>query len=338
MYTKVNLKSIAQDLGLSVGTVSRILNGKAKQYRIGQKTVDLVTEYASKASYSPNLIAKSLQSSQTQTIGLVIPDIANPFFAQMAQQIEQVASIEDFSIILVDSGEQIAKEKKQLKNLLSRSIDGIIVAPVGTEFTHFSEIQQRKIPLIFVDRYDKNGSIPYISSENFQAGFEATQYLIEQGHRRIAIIKGDEAINSVQERHEGYKAALKKYHIPLDPRLQTGDAFSIENGYQSTLQLIRQVDRPTALFALNNLIGLGVLKALQEQSLSIPQDISVIVFDDQPYASFLNPPLTTIKQDIETIGQLAINFIIQTLRLEPVQPTVQLIPTEMIIRKSVRRL
>lgn len=338
MYQKVNLKSIANDLGLSVGTVSRILNGKAKQYRISQQTVELVSEYALRAKYSPNLIAKSLQSSQTYLVGLMIPDIANPFFAQMAKNIEQVAFRENYSIILVDAADDIEIEKQQIENLLNRRVDGIIAAPIGTEFSHFMEIQRRKIPLIFIDRYDKKEHIPFITSDNYQGGYDATKYLIENGHRRIALIKGDHAMMPIQERRRGYQNALQSQGISIDPQLEIGNELSIENGYRSTLELLSLLHRPSAIFALNNLIGLGVLQAFQSLNLTIPDDLSLIVFDDQPYASYLNPPLTTVKQDTEQIGQLAIAFIIQSLKENQAPFTSQVIPTRILFRKSVKNI
>jgi LacI family transcriptional regulator len=313
MVKKTNLKTIARDLGLSVGTVSRVLNGKAKEYRISDQTVDLVLKYASESGYTPNLIAKGLRDSKTYTIGLVIPDIANPFFSIMAKNIEKAASIANYSIILVDAEENIEREKHQIKNMISRKVDGIIAAPVGTTFEHFNEILQAEIPLIFVDRYIKDSSVTYIASDNFMGGYNATNHLISKGHSKIGLIKGSEIIEPVKERRQGYLKALEEAGIKPDRSLIEGKAFSIESGYESTVKLLKLPEPPTALFAMSNVIGLGVLKALKEYKYAVPEDISLIIFDDQPYVSYLNPPITTIKQNSKKIGEIAIEYILQLM-------------------------
>lgn len=338
MAENVNLKSIAQALGLSPGTVSRVLNGKAKQYRISKKTVELVMNYAEKMNYSPNMLAQGLRSSTTFTIGLMIPDIANPFFSLMAKNIEKAASEHNYSILLVDAEEDIEKEKRQVRNMISRKVDGIIAAPVGKSSKHFDQIISQKIPLVFIDRYFTESNIPYISSDNWQGSYEATKLLIDSGHTNIALIKGDITTEPVKERIRGYKDALHHNGINSDNCYELGDEFSLENGYQSTIELLKSDIRPSAIFALNNLIGLGAMKAIKEEGLKIPDDISLIIFDNQPYASFLNPPVTTVKQNSEKIGELAIDYILKKIDgmdndLESVK-----LPTEIIERESVRKI
>lgn len=291
MAKKINLKSIAEDLNLTPGTVSRVLNGKAKEYRISDETSSLVMKYAKENGYMPNMIAKGLRSSKTSTIGLMIPDISNPFFALMARNIERFCSDMDYSVLLVDSEENTIREKHQVRNMISRKLDGIIAAPVGAFFDHFLEITNQEIPLVFVDRYFSDASIPYVSSDNFLGGYQATEYLIDNGHKDIALIMGDETIEPVKERRKGYYAALEDSGFEKEKQCVLGDSFSIENGYFSTLNLLKRKPLPIAIFALSNLIGLGVLQAAKEKNLSIPGDISLIVFDDQPYASFLDPPM-----------------------------------------------
>lgn len=338
MNPKVTLKTIAKDLNLTTGTVSRVLNGKAKEFRISQNTVELVKNYAKQKGYSPNLIAKGLQASKTFTLGLMIPDIANPFFALMAKHIERAASKENYSIILVDAEEDVKKEILQVKNLIGRKVDGIIAAPVGKVFEHFQEITALNIPLIFIDRYFKNNPTPYITSDNYQGGFEATKLLIKNGHKRIALIKGDEIIEPVIERRKGYLNALTEAGITIDNKLILGNEFSTENGYQCATKLLNSPERPSAIFAMSNLIGLGVMQAIKEAGLSIPNDISLIVFDDQPYVSFLNPPITTVKQNSEKIGEMAIEFILKKISNKAFTPSTQIIPTDIIQRESVKKL
>jgi len=338
MSQKVTLKSIAAELNLSMGTVSRILNGKAKAFRIKDETVALVLNYASEKGYSPNFVAKGLQASKTYTIGLMIPDIANPFFALMAKHIERIASLANYSILLADAEENTEKEEIQVKNMISRKVDGIIAAPVGKSCQYFQKIVKLGIPLIFVDRYFKGINIPFITSDNFQGGYEATRLFIQNGHRLIGLLKGDEAVEPVIERRKGYWQALQEASIPLDEAHVTGNEFSFENGYSATKKILELHNRPTALLAMSNLIGLGAIKAIREAHLTIPNDISLIIFDDQPYASYLNPPITTIKQNSELVGALAIEYILKIIDHQTIDNPSVYIPVQIISRASVKKI
>lgn len=331
------LKQIAKDLNISVSTVSRILNGKGKESRISDATVASVLKYAQEIGYSPNLIAKGLQASQTYTIGLMVPDIANPFFATMAKNIEKWASNANYSIILIDSDEDVETEKKQVLNMMGRKVDGIIVAPVGDSYQHFTKIVKQKVPLIFVDRYFTDSSIPYISSDNYQGSYNATQELIEKGHKRICLISGSSANELVQERTEGYVNALKNAGIEVSEELMLGNSFSIQNGLESTKSVLGLKSPPTAIFAMNNLIGFGVLKAAKELGLKIPQAVSLIIFDNHPYLSLLNPSISTVKQNSEKIGEMAVKAILKEINRE-FDITSMRIETELILRDSIRKL
>lgn len=338
MAKKPTLKTISNEIGVSVGTVSRILNGKAKEFRISDETVKLVLNYASEIGYTPNLLARGLRDSKTYTIGLMIPDIANPFFSMMAKNIEKAASEANYSILLVDAEENIEKEKQQLLNMLNRKVDGIIVAPVGTNFDHFKSSDKQNTPIVFVDRYSNNLNIPYITSNNFKGAYDATKLLINNGHNNIALIKGHESIEPVIERRKGYEKALQESGIKADKKFIKGSEFSIENGYKHALNLLTSSKKPTAIFAMSNLIGLGVLQAVRELGLSIPQNVSLIIFDDQPYVSYLNPPITTVKQNSKEIGQLAIDYLLKSIDdIEIPDPKVKIDP-KIIIRESVNNI
>ena len=338
MSVKPTLKTIANDLGLSVGTVSRILNNKAKQYRISDETVELVLKHSHNVGYFPNLLARSLRHSKSYTIGLMIPDIANPFFAKMAKNIGKEAAAANYTLLLIDALGSIENEKKQILNMLSRKVDGIVVAPVGTKYDHFNEIKKQNIPLVFIDRYSSKVDIPHFSSDNFYGAYIATKYFIENGHKSIALIKGNEEIEVVLDRRKGYEKALNEANIQVNKKIILGAEFSIENGYKYTKEILSQPKPPTAIFALSNLIGLGVLQAVREFNLSIPNDVSLIIFDDQPYVSYLNPPITTLKQETETIGNLAFNCLLNIIDDNDYEYTSVKTNPKIIVRESVKNL
>jgi LacI family transcriptional regulator len=267
----------------------------------------------------------------------MVPDIANPFFATMAKNIEKWASRAQYSIILIDSDEDVEKEKIQVLNMMGRKVDGLIVALVGDSYQHFTKIVKQKVPLIFVDRYFTDSTIPYIASDNYQGSYDARQKLIEKGHKRICLISGSSANEVVQERTQGYIDALKNADIEDSEELILGNSFSIQNGFESAKNVLLLKNPPTAIFAMNNLIGFGVLKAVNELGLKIPQVVPLIIFDNHPYLSLLSPSISTVKQDSEKIGEMAVKAILKEINKE-FDSTYMRIPKELILRESILKL
>lgn len=333
---KVNLKSISKDLNISPGTISRVLNGKAKEFRISDATVKKVTEYAQKVGYSPNLLAKSLQASKSFTIGLILPDISNPFFSMMAKHIEKEASQKKYSILLMDSDENIIKEETAVKNLSDRKVDGMILCPIGNKKSHYEKLLNKvHCPIMFVDRYIKDLDIPFVTTNNYQGSYEATRFLIENGHTKIGIIRGDNKLATVSERENGYLSALKDAHLLIEKQYIIGEAFSEENGYLSLKKLMALAEKPTAILCLSNQICFGLLKAAMELKLSLPNDLSVISFDDNPYAQFISPALTTVKQFNDKMGKEAFGLLFKMIDNKKIVNHKVKINTELVIRKSV---
>ncbi|MEX0986114.1 MAG: LacI family DNA-binding transcriptional regulator [Bacteroidales bacterium] len=335
-----NIRELAKILNVSITTVSRVLNGKAESYRISPKTQERVLKAAKEYNYIPNKIARGLKMDKTETLGLIIPDISNPFFADIAKSIEMEARLEGYSIILCDSHESLSLELKLINLLLGHKVEGIIVAPVGTKFDHLERIYESGLPIVIVDRYFPDVNLPFITSDNYHGAFEAVNYLISMGHTKIACVQG--IINSQpnKERVSGYVDAMKKNNIEVDYSLITGENFSIENGYKQTHILFSTDEPPTAIFALSNLISLGVIKALSEINISIPGDVSLVSFDEQPYSAYLGTPLTTIEQKKSELGQLAVSVIKRLIENTQTQRKAinMRLKTNLIIRKSVKNL
>ncbi len=335
-----NIRELADFIGLSITTVSRVLNGKAETYRISSKTKERVLKAAKEHNYIPNKIARGLKTDKTETLGLIIPDIANPFFADIAKSIEMEARSKNFSILLFDSNEDINVERELFNLLQGHKVEGIIIAPVGTEFEHLVEVYETGLPMVIIDRYFPDVDLPYITSDNYQGAFDAVNHLISMGHKNIACIQGIKDSQPNKERVLGYIQALKKHHIPLDKSFIIGENFSTENGYKQTRILFSQDEPPTAIFALSNLISLGVIKALTEIGLKIPEDVSLISYDEQPYSAFMETPLTTIEQKKSEMGQLAVNVIINKIENKNYSKKSLNIKlkTNLIIRSSVKNL
>jgi len=335
-----DIRDLAKVLGISITTVSRVLNGKAEKYRISAHTQERVLQAAREYDYVPNKLARGLKLARTDTLGLIIPDISNPFFADIAQSIEKEARSRGYSLILCDSGENYLEEKDLIGLLLSHKVDGIIIAPIGTDYKHIIQTYNSGIPLVVVDRCFPDMGLPSITSDNYQGGQDAANYLISMGHRKIACIKGIPKSQPTIERVRGYKDALRNSGIPIDESLIVGDNYNTENGYKQTRILFSMGDPPTAIFALSNLIGLGVIKAVHEMKLNIPRDISLISFDEQPYSAFLGTPMTTIDQKKDEMGQLAVNVLLRYVEDKEYRKKIvnMTLETNLIVRDSVKKL
>ncbi len=333
---KVTLKTLAEELGISASVVSRVLSGQASKYRISKDTEKAVLKAARKHDYSPNHLARSLRLQKTATIGLVIPDISNPFFSDIARHIVTVAWKRDYSVILCDSEENTEMEKKSLDLLQNRQVEGLIISPVGQTGDHLARLHREGLPLVVVDRYFSDIDLPCVSSDNYQGAYDATRHLLEYGHRSIALVQGIPDSGTNIARVLGYKAALKEYSVPFRRRLVVGDDFGEQSGYAATKLLLKQKDRPTAVFLASNLIALGALRAFAEEGTNIPGDISVVSFDDQHYSPYLATPMTTIAQRKDEMGRIAVELLFAQIEQQSRYPAeTVLLPTELIPRQSV---
>jgi LacI family transcriptional regulator len=335
----LTLKNIADRLSLSETTVSRALSGQASKYRISQETEKAVLNLAEELHFSPNELARGLRLQKTHTIGLMIPDISNPFFANIARNVEKEARKGGYSVILVDTAEDEAIEIESIRLLRGRKVDGMVISPIGQHASHLEKLFANGMPMVLIDRYFPDSPLPYIASDNFSGAYQAVSHLIQNGHVHIACIQGLENTLPNIERLRGYRSAYADAGIGVDESLIVGDSFGYQNGYIETKLLLRHNPRPTAVFAVSNLISLGALHAIDEEGLSVPGDISIVSFDDQPYSALLATPMTTVAQQNEQIGPLAVKMLFNQIELKtvPEQKGI-LIPTRLIIRKSVRDL
>jgi LacI family transcriptional regulator len=336
--SNVTLKNIADRLNVSVTTVSRVLNGKSDRYRISKETQELINSAAKELNYSPNQLARGLRLKRTNTIGYIIPDISNPFFSSIAKSVEKSARKSGYSILLCDSEENTKIEENLLQLMVDRKVDGLIISPVGLEVNHLLKISQKNIPIVLLDRYFPELTLPFVTSDNYKGALEAVNMLIDNGHSRIACIQGLINTSPNNDRVKGYIDAHKNHVLQVDKNLIVGDSFGEENGYLETKLLLKQANPPTAIFAISNLISLGAIRAISEEGLKIPDDISMISFDDQPYSRFLSTPMTTVSQQNSQIGQIAIKLLIDQIESNrQLEPMGIFLPTRLITRDSVKR-
>lgn len=334
---KTTLDTIARNTGFSKSTISRVLNNKAYSSRISRETVEIILGEAERCGYTPNLIAKNLRKNHTQTIGLLVPSLSNPYFAEIASVIISEAQKCGYTTLVSDTKEDEELQNSSITTLISRPVDGIIIVPCGNEPAYLEQTNSQCVPVILVDRYYENSPLPYVVTNNFQGGYLATSLLIKNGHRDIACIQGPPGATPNKKRIEGYLLVLKENGLE-DRATIVGNEFSVQNGYLETKLLLNNEKRPTAIFALSNTIGLGAIKAIREARLKIPDDISLVSYDNNMYLDYLEPSITRIGQMVDEMGKMAVKLLHESISgHKEIRSQIELSP-EMILRESVAPL
>ena len=311
MRNRVTISDVAKKTNYSVTTVSRVLNGKAKEYRIGKKSQKIIRQAAIDLNYVANHFASNLKSGKSKTIGLIVPSLTNSFFANIASKINIEVRKHGFATIIAESLGEVEIEKSDLKQFISKNIEGLIIIPSGKETQHIEHSYDRGLPIVLLDRYIDGSEIPYVTSDNFEGAYMGTKLLIDHGHRNIVCIQGVINSSTNKDRVKGFKSAMRDAGIN-DVKI-VGDAFSIENGYLETKMLLQNQKRPTAIFTLGNIIAFGCIKALKEENLKVYDDISIITYDDDKYLDYLSTPITSIAQPVDVICKTGIKKLMLSI-------------------------
>lgn len=310
MYT---IRDVARLAGVSVATTSGVINGKPT---IKPALVQRVKDAMSALDYHPDHVARSLRARRTMTVGAVIADITNPFYADVIRGAEMEAQRAGYSVFLCDASEDPSLEGRYLNTLFSRRVDGVLLAPTAASPVEYAAMQKR-FPMVLVDGYPLGFSGAAVVTDNVSAAYDGAQHLISLGHTRIAIIAGRLDLSSGSDRLEGFRKALHEQRLPLpEEYLQRGD-FRPESGYRCGLDLMRLSNPPTAIFSSNNQMTLGLMRALNELKVACPEKVSVLSFDDFPWASYFTPRLTAIAQPANEMGKQAMQMLLG--RLAPAQ-------------------
>lgn len=329
------LTELARLTGFSKTTISRVLSGKADEHRVSNETARRILAIHKLMAGETETRAQRLRNNSEMTLGLAVPAISNPFFADLASAIISESHKHGFSVTIFDTQENSAAELEALSEMLGRRVDGIILVPCGERADELESIKE-KAPLLLVDRYFKKSHLPYVASNNFDGGCMAMKQLLEAGHRSILVIEGPSVSVTTRERERGCKAAIRGFGERCDV-FYRGNDFSIDNGYLQTRLLGLLQPRPTAIFAMSNTILLGAMQALRELRLRVPDDISIISYDDMQYLDYLNPPITRIAQPLKTIGRTAVKIMIESIAANrPITSQILMSPT-LVEKESIRR-
>jgi LacI family transcriptional regulator len=330
------IKEVARKAGVSVGTVSNVLRGSK---RVSPEVRERVDQAIRALDYHPNQIARSLKTRQTRLLGIIISDIANPFFPQMVRGAEDAALKHGYLLIASNTDDQVEREKRVMAVLRTQRVDGIllVVAPNDTDLAHIRNTLASKIPLVCLDRIPPGLRIHSVTTDAVYGAEMCMRHLISLGHRRIGIITGNLLLRTAEDRLKGYRNALEEAGLPIDPGLILAGDFRFESGYVLTKQLMLGGKCPTALFVANCMMGLGALKAIKELGLRCPEDLALAVFDELPGNGSFSPEITTVIQPAYEIGRQGAEMLIRHIESgEPQQPVeIRLMP-ELHIRESTR--
>lgn len=327
--SRVTIGDVAAKAGVSIATVSRVMNGR---YGVSDATIERVREVIEELGYESSLIARSLRSQRTNVIGILVSGI-EPFSAELLKGAATALQSTDYELIVYSGGMSGREgwEKRYLSRLGGTLTDGIVlVTPTVVEVNVAH-------PMVAVDPHVGGEQMPIIDSENFAGAVGAVEHLISLGHRRIGFLAGRRDLVSARRREEGYEAALEAAGIPYDPEIVDIGSFTAEAATAPAYRLLQLDDRPTAIFASNDLSAGEVIRTAHDLGLSIPDDLSVVGFDNIPESALTDPPLTTIDQSIQAMGQAAVEILIDLIEhpdRHGERPVHRTLPTHLIVRKS----
>jgi len=305
------MTDVARLARTSVATVSAIVNGSA---RVSPALAARVRAAIAEVGYRPDGIARSLKKGSTQTIGLLVTDITNPFFTAVVHSVEDAAQAGGYSVFLCNSDEDVAEERTYLDLLLTRRVDGLILVPTGKAADYAGFALAPRAPVVFIDRVIPGVPVDTVTVDNLRASQAAIEYLLRLGHRRIGIVTGLPHLSTSAERLKGYRRALRKAGIAVDPELVRQGDFRQEGAFQAAQSLLALRSRPTAIFASNNLMAIGTMLAVRAAGLSCPEDVSLACFDDFDWAGVFHPRLTVLRQPTAEIGLRAMALLLERLR------------------------
>lgn len=329
------IREVASRAGVSPTTVSHVINNtRFVSAEARQRVLDAMAEL----NYRPNVLARSLRRGETRTLGLILPDSANPFFAEIARAIEDAAFSAGYNVILGNSENELAKEQVYVDVLVNKQVDGLIFVATGDHSPSLEHLTRNGLPVVVVDRRLSNLEVDTVLTDNLQGGLSAARYLLNLGHRRIACITGPSNLTPSAERVIGYRRALEEHGLPVEENLIRKGDFHPRSGYHAAVELIRSQPPPTAIFICNDMMAIGALRALSEAGLRVPQDCSLIGFDDIELASFITPPLTTIRQDKAALAEAAVTLLLERIAEPDLPARTRILPTQLIERLSTRRI
>ncbi|GIN94029.1 catabolite control protein A [Siminovitchia terrae] len=330
----ITIYDVAREANVSMATVSRVVNGNPN---VKPATRKKVLEVIERLEYRPNAVARGLASKKTTTVGVIIPDIANIFYAELARGIEDIATMYKYNIILSNSDQNVNKELHLLNTMLGKQVDGLIVMSQNITDDFVQELKRSPVPIVLAGSMEASATIPSVNIDYRQATFDATNYFIENGHKKIAFAMGPmrDLINH-GEKLVGYKQALEEAGIEFREDYVIEGEYTYESGLEGWKKLKELDDRPTAIVSGDDEMALGVMHGAQDDGLSVPNDIEVITSDNTKLALMVRPQLSSIVQPLYDIGAVSMRLLTKYMNKEKVQENVVVLPHRIELRGSTK--
>ena len=333
---KVSLKDIATAAGVSTALVSYVLTNKEKEARIGEKMAEKIREIARKLNYQPNHIARSLKSGRSFTIGLIVADISNPFFANIARTIEDEAKRNNYTVIFGSSDENVDKSGDLINVLLNRQVDGLIITPTEGSELQIEQLKAQKVPFVLIDRYFPEITASHIAVNNYEAAHHAVAHLIKKGRKRIGMVAYKTSLHHISERKRGYQEALRDHHITGgNSLLKTARYSHLKEDIKLAIDQLRNGrNRADAIFFATNSLAIEGLKYINDLGIRIPEELAVIAFDEGEAFDLFYSPVTFVRQPILEMGKAAVRVLLEQMKNDKKEIEHICIDTTLVVRRS----
>lgn len=329
--TNVTIKDVARTAGVSIATVSRILNGSAG---VSEELAARVNAAVDMLEYRPNAVARALKERKSRSIGLVIPDIENPFFPSLVRGAEDAARQQGYAVILCNTDGNAVEEDRYIQFLFSKQVDGILFIGGIESQGNLEMLADLPVPVVTLDRRAATGKLSAVVYDNYQGAILAVEHLIKTGRKKIAFISGPLKSSSSIDRRRGFTDTLAKFSLPVNEKLTFVGNYSFDSGYQAAKELIEKKESFDAIFAANDMMAIGAIEALLEASIRVPEDVAIVGFDDIRLAFWHKPSLTTVRQPAYEMGQAAVAMLIKQMSSISAEVLEHKFLPELIVRKS----
>ena len=330
---KITIFDVASDAGVSYATVSRVINNDP---HVKPETRQRIVDTMVRMGFVVNRQARSLASGRSQMIGLLVPDLETGYIGEIIRGIDTELEISQYDVMLYTTHRRETKEANYVTSLVQGMVDGLLLVLPRNPGLFLDFLRQRRFPHVLIDHQGIDEKGPAVGATNWQGAYTATEYLIKLGHHRIGLITGWMDLGCARDRLAGYQSALRTHHIPVEPDLIFEGDFHQPAGYEGASAFLKLPVPPTAIFASNDVMAMGAIEAVRVHGFRIPEDISILGFDDIPQVATLHPGLTTVRQPLEQMGRVAAQMLLDFLK-DPQKKTQRLeLPTELIVRDSCR--
>jgi LacI family transcriptional regulator len=333
--SKVTIVEVARKGGVSLGTVSRVINN---DIHVAPETRERISKVMQEMGYVANRQARSLRGSKTNVIGVLVPDLGTGYIGEIMRGIDAELALEQLDLMLFTTHRTASKEASYVTNMGKGMVDGLLLVLPRSPADYVETLTRRNLPFVLIDHQGTGQNCPAVGASNWQGAYNATEYLVKLGHTRIGFITGSMDLGAASDRLAGYESALRINHISKDPQLIYIGTFFQPDGYAGACALMDIENPPSAIFASNDVMAMGAMDAVRSRGLRVPEDISILGFDDIPQAELVRPALTTVRQPLEQMGQVATQMLLDLLKNPEKEISRIELPTELIVRGSTSSL